>query len=88
LQPNLPAAEMCIGMALRGQHQLDESIRHFERVLELTPDDSIARDELERTRALKNAPPQKPAAKEAPAKDSSGKSPAPKSPAPKPAKAS
>ena len=83
LQPNLPPAEMCIGMALRGQQKLDESIRHFERVVELTPGDPIARDELERTRAMKNSPPQKPAAKEAPAKETSGKSAAPKSPAPK-----
>jgi tetratricopeptide (TPR) repeat protein len=87
LQPNLPAAEMCIGMVLRDQHKLDESIRHFEHVLELTPGDPIARDELERTRALKHAPPQKPAANEAPAKESSGKSPTPKSTAPKHAKA-
>jgi protein O-mannosyl-transferase len=87
LQPNLPGAEMCLGMVLREQQHLDESIRHFERVLEMTPGDSIARDELERTRAMKNAPPQKPAAKEAPAKETSGKSPIPKSPASKDAKA-
>jgi tetratricopeptide (TPR) repeat protein len=83
LQPNLPGAEMCLGMVFREQRHLDESIRHFERVLELTPGDPIARDELERTRAIKNAPPQKPTEKEAPAKETSGKSPKPKSPSPK-----
>jgi protein O-mannosyl-transferase len=53
LQPNFPASEMCLAMALRGQGRLDEAIGHLQHVLELTPADPLAREELARTKAMK-----------------------------------
>ena len=53
LQPNFLASEMCLAMALRGQGRLEEAIVHFQHVLDLTPADPLMRDELARTKAMK-----------------------------------
>ena len=52
LSPNLPASEICIAMSLREQGHVDEAIRRLEKVVEETPYDPRAKQELEQTRAM------------------------------------
>jgi protein O-mannosyl-transferase len=52
--PDSTNSQMCIAMALRAQGHLDDAIRRIEHVLELKPQDPVAREELARTLAIKN----------------------------------
>jgi Flp pilus assembly protein TadD len=54
-QPNATDSEMCIAMSLRRQGHLDEAIRRIRHVLELKPEDRVARDELARTMSMTNS---------------------------------
>jgi predicted Zn-dependent protease len=49
LSPDLPAAQICIAMALREQGHVEEAIGRLQHVLELTPDDPRVRAELAKT---------------------------------------
>jgi protein O-mannosyl-transferase len=53
LNPNLPAAQICIAMALREQGHVDEAISRLEQVVQQWPYDPRAEQELARTRDLK-----------------------------------
>ena len=44
---------MCIALALRGEGRVDEAIGELEAVVRSAPDDQVARQELERTLAIK-----------------------------------
>jgi len=55
LAPDATGSEMCIAMSLRAQGRLNEAIRRVQHVVDLKPDDPVAREELSRTLAMKNA---------------------------------
>ena len=48
LGPESPTVNLCAGAVAEGQGRLDEAVRHFEKVLEVDPENQRAFDELDR----------------------------------------
>ncbi len=53
LNPNLPEAQLGIALSLREEGHVDEAIRRLEQVVQQSPHDPRAQQQLARTRELK-----------------------------------
>jgi Flp pilus assembly protein TadD len=56
LDPQNPRAHNNLGWVLLAIGNIEDAIRHFEKALELDPNDELARTNLNRARSMSSAP--------------------------------